>query len=88
MPTIDPRVVGPPPERHAAGAVGDMVRWLVGERARLTCELGAALHRSKSRFGIRSMQRRLADRLRKAGGMAILDLFGTSSTVAYRRACP
>jgi hypothetical protein len=39
MPTIDPRVVGLPPERHAGRVVGEMARWPVGERARLTGEL-------------------------------------------------
>jgi hypothetical protein len=74
MPTIDPRVIGPPPERHAARVVGEMVRWLAGERARLSGELMVAFDRSKSKFGSPIAQRRLADRLRKAGGKALLDL--------------
>lgn len=74
LPVIDPRIVGPPPERHAARVVGEMVRWLAGERARLSAELLAVLLNSRSRFGSPVAQRRLADRLRRAGGKAILDL--------------
>jgi hypothetical protein len=39
MPAIDPRLAGPPPERHAARMVSEMAKWLTGERARLTGEL-------------------------------------------------
>lgn len=60
MPVIDPRVIGPPPERHAARVVAEMVKWLAGERARLSGEVSAALHRSKSRFGSPIAQQRPA----------------------------
>ena len=36
MPVIDSRLAGPPPERHAARVVGDIVKWLAGEGARLS----------------------------------------------------
>jgi hypothetical protein len=51
--------------------VAEMVKWLAGERSRLSGEL---LAQSKSRFGSPVAQRRLADRMRKAGGKALLDL--------------
>jgi hypothetical protein len=47
MPIIDPRVTGPPPERHAARIVAEMVKWLAGERARLSDELLAAFDLKK-----------------------------------------
>ena len=65
------------PERHAEQIVGQMAKWLARERARLSGELVATLDRSKSRFGSPISpiaQRRLANRLRKAGDKAILDL--------------
>jgi hypothetical protein len=74
VPTIDPNVVGAPPERHAARVVAAMARWLVEERARLSDAVVDAIRQHKSRFGNPVAQRRLAERLRKAGGKAILDL--------------
>lgn len=67
IPTIDPNIVGAPPERHAARVVAAMARWLLGHHAMLDADIWAALMRSRSRFGSPKAQERLAARLLKAG---------------------
>jgi hypothetical protein len=72
MPTIDPRVVGPPPERRAARVVGEMVHSANAPGSRASWWLRST--GPKAVLGSPIAQRRLADRLRKAAGRAILDL--------------
>lgn len=75
IPVIDPRIIGPPPEKHASRVVGDMTRWLVVERHRLWVDIISAIRRSRGYFGSPKSQQRLAARMKKAGGKAIIDIY-------------
>jgi hypothetical protein len=59
------RSVGAPPEKHADRVVGEMMRYLAEQRARLWPAIQEVIARSKD--GSPKAQRKMADRIRAAG---------------------
>ena len=66
--------IGLPPEIHAERIIAAMPVWLIGERRRLDRAMASAVRATKSRLGATVAQVKFAERLRKAGGPAILEV--------------